>query len=234
MSILNGRIVEVATLNNNDKERMFTLMDLFYENMNYNNFINDLQKKDYCIVLFDEDGCIQGFSTQQIVSVDVDGSKVNGVFSGDTIVHKDFWGTYHPLFSIFGRFFEEYSRSYAEFYWFLICKGYKTYKILPTFFNSYYPNVELETPQRMLKIIDAFGSQYSSDYNPKTGVVEYASVKDTLKTGVADIEAAVGRSKHAAFFLKRNPGHFLGQDLVCITDLKKNNYQQSKERVLWG
>ncbi len=234
MSILDGKILEIEQLKNHDRERMFFLMDLFYDHMNYNNFIKDLEQKDYCIVLCDNEGCIQGFSTQQIIKVDVEGENVNGVFSGDTIVHKDFWGTRHPLFSVFGKFFEEYSRNYPEFYWFLICKGYKTYKILPTFFNNFYPNCEQETPSRIHKIIDAFGRQYSNDYNPNTGVVEYSSVKDTLKVGVADIEVALERNKHAAYFLKRNPGHILGHDLVCLTDLKKYNYQQSKERVLWG
>ncbi len=234
MSVLDGKIVPTQQLGTADKERMFSLMDMFFENMVYETFISDLEKKDYCIVLFDQSGVIQGFSTQQIIRLDVDGKVINGVFSGDTIVHKDFWKTRHPLFSVFGTFFERYSRDFEEFYWFLICKGYKTYKILPTFFNEFYPVCDAETPPELKRIIDAFGESYSGDYNSDSGVVEYQSTKDRLRSGVADVVGSKLNNKHTAFFVQKNPGHTLGHDLVCITSLRKHNYQSSKEAIIWG
>ncbi len=234
MSVLDGEIVEVALLTKCDKERMFFLMDTFYEYIRWDNFIRDLEDKDYCIVLYDSHKVIQGFSTQKIVSINLLGKTIYGVFSGDTIVHKDFWKTAHPLFKIFGNFFEKYSRDYDEFYWFLICKGYKTYKILPTFFNEFYPRFDVETPKRIQEIIHAFGEIYSSDYNRETGVIEYSTLKDTLRVGVADVTAEKAKNIHTSFFIKSNPGYLQGNDLVCITALHKHNYQKGKEGYLWG
>ncbi len=234
MKTLGGKMVEVKALSQSDKNRMFYLMDKFYENMSLQVFLSDLHDKDYCIVLFDEDNTIQGFSTQKIIEVNLAEKVVYGVFSGDTIVHKDFWGTPHPLFRVFGQFFEKYSRDYDEFYWFLICKGYKTYKILPTFFNEFYPCYKYETPRDKQELINAFGISYSQDFNKSTGVIEYKGVKDKLRSGVADIDENKLKNKHTAFFVKKNPNYNSGFDMVCITSLKKPNYQKSKEAHLWG
>ncbi len=234
MKSLDGKIVKVAELSDKDKKRMFELMDLFYENIVWEIFLSDLEEKDFCILLFDESEIIYGFSTQKIIQVTGDFGVVHGVFSGDTIVHKDYWNSHHPLFSIFGRFFEEYSRNYEEFYWFIICKGYKTYKILPTFFDSFYPNYEEKTPELAQSIIHSFGKSYHKDYNPKTGVVEYNDTKDKLRTGVADVSVRQLKNLHTAFFCESNPYHAAGHDLVCITSLKKYNYQKAKEVFIWG
>ncbi len=234
MTALDGKIVKVELLSEGQKRRMFSLMDEFYENMAWEVFESDLLKKDYCIILYDKNNVIQGFSTQQIISVVLPEKTVYGVFSGDTIVHKNFWATRHPLFSIFANFFEEYSRDYEDFYWFLICKGYKTYKILPTFFNEFYPNCSATTPEYEQKIMHAFGKSYSKDYNEKSGVIEYSATKDKLKLGVADIDERQLKNKHTAFFVKQNPFHTAGHDMVCITSLHKHNYQKNKEAILWG
>ncbi len=234
MKTLDGKIVDVKELSIQDKKRMFFLMDLFYDNMIWEVFLADLEEKDYCIVLFDDSNTIYGFSTQKIIQVPIDDQQVYGVFSGDTIVHKDYWNSHHPLFSIFGRFFETYSRDYDEFYWFIICKGYKTYKILPTFFDSFYPCYKERTPDEVQKVMDAFGRSYHKDYNQETGVVEYSDTKDKLRVGVADITERQMKNPHTAFFCEKNPHHALGQDLVCITSLKKYNYQKDKEAFLWG
>ncbi len=231
---LSGKICPIKELQSLEQKRMYNLMTTFYDNITWANFTSDLQDKDYCIVLYDDAGVIQGFSTQKIIEICVENKNVKGVFSGDTIVHKDFWHTSHPLFSIFAKFFEEYSRNYTEFYWFIICKGYKTYKILPTFFNKFYPNYQEETPQNMQKIIDIFGQNYSEDFNSKTGVIEYSLTKDKLKAGIADIGSNQLKNKHTAFFATKNPGHIYGYDLICLCSLKKENFLKNKVSILWG
>ncbi len=234
MSTLSGKICPINELLQSEQKRMFQLMHTFYDNITWSNFSNDLDDKDFCIVLYDDNHIIQGFSTQKIINIKLNNRLVNGVFSGDTIVHKDFWQTGHPLFSIFARFFEAYSRDYQEFYWFIICKGYKTYKILPTFFNKFYPNYQENTPQNLQNIIDIFGRNYHKDFNSKTGVIEYSCVKDKLKQGIADIGKSQLNNKHTAFFAAKNPGHIDGHDLVCLCSLKKENFVQNKVALLWA
>lgn len=229
-----GSVVRRQTLSSKDIEVMYELMDTFYDNMTKENFIKDLDEKDYCIVLRDEANKIWGFSTQQIVHIPLGEKLIHGVFSGDTIIHKDYWGS-PELFVVFAKFFFEFEEQYGDFYWFLICKGYKTYRMLPTFFNTFYPNYKEETPKVIKDIIDAFGKYYSSEeYDEKTGVVCYRGIKDRLKEHVADITDARLRNKNIAFFVEKNPDYIKGNDIVCITKLSKSNLKKRMRRFLLG
>lgn len=55
---LKGQIFNIRNLSKQNIARMFNLMDTFYENMDLNIFIKDLNDKDSCLVLFDENGII--------------------------------------------------------------------------------------------------------------------------------------------------------------------------------
>lgn len=228
-----GILEEIGALRPEDIETMYELMDTFYDNMTRENFLNDLSKKDFCIVLRDEDGIIRGFSTQQIMHIPMDGELIHGVFSGDTIIHKDYWGS-SELFKVFARSFFRYEEQYGDFYWFLICKGYKTYRILPTFYKSFYPNCKEETPARIKAIMDAFGKYYSpEEYDERTGVLCYKGVKDKLKENVADVGPERLKDKNIAFFVEKNPGYVKGYDLVCITKLSMSNLSERMKKLLF-
>jgi len=217
-----GKILEAPLLNDNDKETMYNLMNAFYDDVLPEAFAKDLGEKDYCILLLDESGSIKGFSTQKILKIEVNGESIMGVFSGDTIMHKDYWGS-SELFKIFARYFINYGKQYQSFYWFLISKGYKTYKMLPVFFNHFYPNYKEKTPIFEQSIMNAFGKfRYPVEYNQKTGVICYQGVTDKLKEGVADITEKRMKDKHIQFFIQENPDYFKGNDLVCAwPDLMK-------------
>jgi hypothetical protein len=230
---LTGSLEEIRALRPEDIEMMYELMDTFYDNMTRENFLNDLNKKDYSIVLRDDDGIIRGFSTQKIMHVPLGGELIHGVFSGDTIIHKDYWGS-AELFKIFARSFFKYEEQYGDFYWFLICKGYKTYRILPTFYKSFYPNYKEETPGRIKDIIDAFGRFYSpEEYDEGTGVLCYRGVKDKLKENVADVSPERLKDKNIAFFVERNPDYIKGNDLVCVTKLSMSNLSARVQKLLF-
>lgn len=220
---LKGKVIEREELGSRDIEEMYQLMTEFYDNVERDTFLKDLSDKKYCIILRDEQGSIKGFSTQKIVNFEIDGKEIYGIFSGDTIIHKSSWGSLE-LFRTFADFFFDVGESYEEFYWFLIVKGYKTYKILPAFFKEFYPNCLIETPEQMKKIMDSFGENfYPDEYNRETGVIEYKKIKDKLKEGVADITERRLRDRDIKFFQERNPEYFRGNDMVCITRLKREN-----------
>ena len=199
---------------------MYALMTEFYENMDEAVFRRDFSDKDYCLVLYEEEKIV-GFTTQKIMSVTVDGKEIHGVFSGDTIIHKKYWGE-PEIFKTWAKFWFEYADKYDEFYWFLICKGYKTYRILPLFWREFYPNCRSVTPEYEQKIMHSYASYlYPDDYNPSNGVVEYRHVKDRLRPGVTDVDEHRLKNKDIAFFCEANPGHIQGDDLVCIARIDK-------------
>jgi hypothetical protein len=137
------------------------------------------------------------------------------------------------LFKVFARTFFSDRFPKENFYWFLISKGYKTYKMLPTFFNDFYPNYFSATPGFEQAVMNTFGkTKYPDEYNEKTGVIEYIGIKDKLKSGVADVTEKLSEDGHIRFFLDRNPGYGNGNDLVCIASLNKDNLKKSVRRTL--
>lgn len=231
---LNGEVIPVRDVAGADLEAMFLLMEAHYENMERGVFLRDFASKHFCVVLRDEAGILRGFSTQQLLTVDVGGKPVQGVFSGDTVIHRDYWGS-PALFTVFARYFFRYAEQVGGLYWFLICKGYKTYRILPTFWAEFYPRRDRETPAWERVVIDAYASRlYPGDYNPAAGVVEYRMEKDRLKPGVADICRRELKNRDTAWFVDANPGWIRGNDLCCLARLDRNLLKPRAAALLFG
>lgn len=232
--MLKGFIKPIKEYSEVEISAMYSLMDEFYDNVDETVFRRDFFDKDYCLALYLEDGSLVGFTTQKVLEIDVDGKKVNGMFSGDTIIHKDYWGDIE-LFRVWARFWFDFAEKYDEFYWFLICKGYKTYRIMPLFWKEFYPNYRMETPEYEQKIIDAYASYlYPNEYNPKTGVIEYKSVKDKLKNGVANVGEREMKNKDIAFFCKANPNYADGNDIACLAKIDINILKRRVPELLFN
>lgn len=232
--MLKGQIKPIGEYTETEIAEMYTLMNTFYDNVKEEVFRRDFFEKDYCLVLHHDTGGLVGFTTQKLVDLNIDGKTVRGMFSGDTIIHKDYWGDIE-LFKVWARFWFEYARQYEEFYWFLICKGYKTYRILPLFWTEFYPNRKAATPEYEQKIIDAYATLlYPEEYNPATGVIEYRSVKDKLKDGVADIGERELKNKDVAYFVERNPEYMNGNDLACVAKIDKELLKKAVLGMLFG
>lgn len=230
---MKGKVFKISEVTDTDISAMFALMDEFYENMDRAVFERDFYDKDYCIILRNEDEKLVGFTTQKVMSVNVGGKELHGMFSGDTIIHKDYWGD-TELFRVWAQFWFPFAEKYDEFYWFLICKGYKTYRILPLFWREFYPSCRSETPAYEKSIIDAYASLlYSEEYNPATGVIEYKHTKDRLRAGVADIDEHRLKNKDVAFFESANPHHAEGNDLACLARIDRSLLRKRAPALLF-
>lgn len=228
---IHSRILKIVDISEEDKYQMLSLMKEFYDNVCDNIFYEDLKDKDYSIILYNNQGFVKGFSTQREVSLKIDGKTIYGIFSGDTIIHKDYWGS----LDLYKEFARKFVTDKEDFYWFLISKGYKTYKMLPIFFKEFYPNYKSATPSFEKKIINSFGEKYyPKDYDGDSGVIKYKQVKDKLKTGVADITQKHLKDKDIEFFTNRNSNYINGDDLVCIAKLHKDNLKNTGKRLLRG
>ena len=59
----------------------------------------------------------------------------------------------------------------ATLYWFLIAKGYRTYRFLPVFFREFYPRYECATPAWAKSLLDALGrTMFGQAYDPRRGL----------------------------------------------------------------
>jgi len=219
--MLKGQVKLISEYSQPEIENMFSLMTEFYDNIDKQVFLKDFFNKDYCLTLYHETDGLVGFTTQKLLDIDISGKTVHGIFSGDTIIHKDYWGS-TELFRAWAEFWFKFAEKYDEFYWFLICKGYKTYRIMPLFWNEFYPNYKTQTPPYEQSIIDAYAELlYPDEYNRNTGVIEYKSAKDKLKDGVADIGEHQLKNKDIAYFCKKNPNHSNGNYIACLAKIDK-------------
>ncbi len=231
--MLKGQIKPVREYTKEEQDAMYRLMAAFYDNTSESIFRKDFLDKDYCLCLYHERDGLVGFTTQKVMTVDIGGREIHGIFSGDTIIHKEHWGDMQ-LFKTWADFWFDFAKQYDEFYWFLICKGYKTYRMLPLFFTEFYPNYRVRTPVYERSIIDAYASKlYGREYNQENGVIEYRTVKDKLKQGVADVGSREMKNRDIAFFCQANPGYIQGNDLACLAKIDKALLKKRAANILF-
>ncbi len=154
------------------------------------------------------------------------------VYSGDTIIRPAYWGT-PALPSVWiKRVLALAAQMPQPVYWLLISSGYKSYRFLPVFYREFYPRYDRPTPpdlQRTLDLLaqDRFGEQYDAT----TGIVRFIGGGTPLRPGVADVNKERQRNPHIRFFLARNPGHALGDELVCLTQIAWENLTPAGQRM---
>lgn len=224
--MLKGELRKVPSLTAMDRETMYGIMVRHYAAVRWDEFLRDLGEKDGVLLLRDPQGDIQGFSTYLFIQTHYRGEGITALFSGDTIIDRDHWGT-PALFSTFGSLLYEFLRDNPgkKTYWFLITKGYRTYLMLPLFFKEFYPRHDRETPAYEKGLIDHLAAKkYGAQYQPDRGVICAGSY--FLKGEFAQTPEAKLRKDHVRFFLERNPGYIEGEELACLCAIHPDNFRK--------
>jgi hypothetical protein len=233
---LEGTVVETSQLANRQLDQMFDLMAAHYEHMRRDQFDSDLGEKQWVILVEDADHRnVLGFSTQRLLRVAAsNGKMVRALFSGDTIVQRDFWGR-NPLNRLWGTFALSLMDRFPgeDLYWFLISKGYKTYRMLPVFFHEFYPRYDLPTPPAIHDLIVALGrAKFGSRFDAQRGLVPTNGDSCRLRPGVADLTPERLHDPHVAYFQQCNPRHAMGDELCCLAPLTRENFTPAAYRVM--
>ena len=218
MGGLRGSVVAVDALTEAERARMATLFLQYYEGVDEQRFLADLDDKDHVIVLRDADG-IQGFSTLASLSVRHQGRTHWAVFSGDTVVDRRHWGT-----RVLGRqflaylFWQRLRRPFAPLWWFLISKGYKTYRLMANNFPEHWPRHEAATPPHRQRLLDAFSAaRFAEHYDAETGLITFPRDSGRLRNGVAAASRALAlENPRIRYFVERNPAWADGVELACL------------------
>jgi len=230
---LNRKITNVQVLTEAQKDQMFLLMEAYYGNSKRNDFDRDLKEKNWVLLLTEEDsGNIAGFSTQMLIPFQQNGQEVLVLFSGDTIISKEHWGSM-ALSLCFGELMLKLLDEYPDslLYWMLISKGLRTYKYLPTFFIDYYPCYDKETPKFILELMRYLGEmKYPGAYDESRGIIEAKSDGQFLKQEFQP--EANPKKPHEVFFYKANPGYNKGDELFCLAQLSMDNINPFIKRIL--
>jgi hypothetical protein len=228
--VLVGRIVAPSVLTDVERMKMFNILGVYFNGVDPDAFRSDLDEKDVVILLTEEvSGEIRGFSTQKFISAHVNGKPIQAIFSGDTIVEKEYWRQTVLVKEWFKLVFERLNaQPEVPLYWFLICMGYKTYRFLPVYFNTYYPSAELSSAVEEKEILDALAEgRFGSQYDAGKGIVRFARNNVSLRNGFAGIPVSKEVDQHVRFFLERNPDYRKGEELACLTRLHPSNFKKT-------
>jgi hypothetical protein len=198
---------------------MYELFSDYYDNHNLQTFEHDLYEKNHVILLHDKtDHSLQGFSTLLRVPLRRSGTSVIGVYSGDTVINKEYWGS--PALGIeFLKYLWKLKirRPGTPVYWFLISKGYKTYLLMAKNFATHFPRYDKDTPPEYKLFMNEFyQKKFGAQYNPHDDIIQFTTKACALKENIADITPDLLQDERIAFFQKKNPGWVHGDELACI------------------
>lgn len=213
-------IVRIANLAADERAAMECLYNAYYVGAQPETFAHDLAQKDLAILL-KKDGAICGFSTLVVYPF----ADMRILFSGDTVVDV----ACRNQVGLAGAFGHVMARLNAEpgapLFWFLICKGARTYRFLPTFFNRFVPGerADVDLATRLRRVA---GDRFPREYNATTGVLHFDAAKDRLRDDVLRVDAESVR------FRTLNPNWRTGDELCCFVPLAMDNLNRLGQRVI--
>ncbi len=231
---LTATITGTKQISMDTRREMFDLQRTHFDNVREGAFMRDLFEKDYVILLHDESGGLHGFSTIQLIYHTMGDRQTIFLFSGDMVVDPRFWQS-GGIAGAFGRFVLRLleQEKNADLYWFLISKGYRTYRFLPTFFHEFYPVWNRETPAFYRGLLDFAGRyKFNENYCSSDGLVKFDDARDRLCAPLATVPERCLQDPHVNFFLKSNPGYARGDELTCIAPLTGENFSAPARRVI--
>jgi hypothetical protein len=232
MAKLHARVRERRSLGAADAAAMYALYHASYEATSRARFERDLAGKDHVIELREGD-VLRGFSTLEVLRLDVAGGPCNVLFSGDTVIERDFWGE-HTLALAFCEFAGRLKAAQPQvpLYWFLISKGYRTYRYLSVYARRYFPHHGEPTPPAEQRLLDAMARhKFREAYDPAAGLVRFPQSQGHLRDALSGVRDGLLERPEVRFFLERNPRYAQGEELACMTELAAANLRSHALRA---
>lgn len=222
MAVLVPRIRRVSALSTADKLDMLALMQRCYDGVEKTRFLRDLHDKSHVVWMTPPGGDLAGFSTLSLSEADLDGEVVDVLFSGDTVIAPEHWGS-KALQVGFGAFCLWHRATRGpkrRLLWLLLSKGYKTYLLMANHFTRAWPRYDTAMPAGHRALRDRLAlARFGRDFDPQSGILRFDAARDRVKGGLAEVRPALLENPHVAFFVAQNPGYARGDELVCIGEL---------------
>jgi hypothetical protein len=229
---MKGRLLPRTALTSRDEEAMLALLGGTFEGVSREHFREDLDAKNWVILLRDERGALHGFSTLHWETVAWQGRSLSVVYSGDTVVDPaatDAAALSRSWIGAVNRL--RRARPQDPVWWLLICSGFRTYRFLPLYWRRFHPRYDEATPPGAQALMQALARQrFGPRYDTGSGVVHLAHPQ-VLRPAFTGIPASRAADPHVAFFTERNPGHARGDELVCLCELSADNLTPAGERM---
>lgn len=223
-----------SDLQPNDIDRMFEIYCACYQDTCRVRFKQDLDDKTHCVVLRDACDTIMGFSTLKLFEMHWDNQPGRFIFSGDTIITPEHWGSQQLAFA-WSRLVGDLWRQAPDvpLYWFLICKGHRTYRYLRAMVLDYAPRAGHLTEPHVQALMDHLAhTRFGDAYNSATGLLSFKTPQGRLTAELAQVSENHARLPDVAYFLERNPGYAQGDELVCLCRFTPENLRPLARRLI--
>lgn len=213
-------------------ERLFELFSSHYDNVSYERFLDDFSHKSDVIVLRDDEGGLQGFSTLVVWTVTVDRRPARIVFSGDTVIHRAHWGSSALAFEWLRLTAEIYAAaSGIPLYWLLCCKSPRTYRYLSQFYREFYPGDQGAATEREARIAaEVCRGRFPGRFDPAAGIVRHEPGSAFLRPEFAENRDSILGRAEIDHYARLNPGYAHGDELACLARISPENHQPAARR----
>ncbi len=232
---LQSRIFQVKEIDAALREPMFRLFASYYDGADRHDFDRDLNEKNEVVTVWcDAELC--GFTTLQWSLFLHDDREIAVLYSGDTIMDRQYWG-HQTLATAWLRRVGYWSLRRPAcplFYWLLIVKGHRTFRYMSAFGIDFVPTwVAGPNSQSLLRLRNTLARhRFGAAFNERDGVVRYAGTKCRLRPEIARPTERERQRPDVAFFLESNPGYIDGDELVCLCPLSPSNMKSFGRRLL--
>jgi len=222
---LTGKTIAVRELDDAARRAAFALFAASYEGADWPRFASDLEEKQHIIVMRDHaTRLLKGFSTVSVRVEDTERGKAIVVFSGDTVIDREYWGQkelHRQLALLFMRL--HLRNASLPIYWFLVSKGYKTYLGFIKNFPVSIPRYERSDDPHLRRLLDRVATaRFGVTYDASTGIAVNTG-HEWVRRGLAPIDATARANPHVRFFVERNPSHERGDELACLALIRRRD-----------
>lgn len=215
---------------------MYALFEQYYHNVEFSVFFQDLSKKDGVILLREVNSQkIVGFTTMLTIPFNCKGRLVNGLFSGDTVVDKRYWGNRVMLACFVKHLLKLKLKNFrTPLYWLLISKGYKTYLVLTNNFPRHYPHYRKSSSSQMASVIEQYCQKlYPGVFDADRKLLDFGDDYQKLKDNVAAIsEDLKDNNPKIRFFEERNPTWREGTELPCVGEVSYSMFYRVVKKIV--
>ncbi len=219
------------TLTSQERQAMFELLSTHFEGVTPTQFEQDLEGKSWVILVRRGDRIV-GFSTLVTYESMFEDQPVSVVYSGDTIVAPEAWGSpwlAKAWITTVNRLRDRYPR--GKYYWLLLSSGFRTYRFLPVFWKEFYPCPNTQAPDHIRRLRDHLArGQFADQYDAGSGIVRFRHPQ-RLRGSLGEVASSRKADPYVEFFLRENPGHREGDELVCLTELSPANLTAAGRRM---
>src|SRR6266481_3589009 len=167
-------LISRAELSPAQKREMFQLLEQHFEGVTAEQFARDLAEKNLALLLKRQDELV-GFSTLQAYTTLFEGTTVNVIYSGDTIVTPEAWGTTAlPRAWVGGVEVLRAALPQGRCFWLLLTSGFRTYRFLPVFWREFFPRFSTATPPETQQLLDQLAKErFGVEFDACRGIVRF-------------------------------------------------------------